>query len=118
MKQADALLFLSPAILPDTKPPESYPRRYSSLDFVSTSNNDCNIFFAQPLLPQSAEDAISPDFDSFLPSLLFRVRNLILYIPFGRHIMFVFDFLLRRKCSNFRGFKQETEEFSLEAGRP
>lgn len=55
--------------------------------------------------------------NSFFPSLLFRIRNLILYIPFGRHIVFVFDSLLRRKCSNFRRFKQESEEFGLEAGR-
>ena len=55
--------------------------------------------------------------NSFFPSLLFRIRNLILYIPFGCHIVFVFDSLLRRKCSNFRRFKQESEEFGLEAGK-
>ena len=52
-------------------------------------------------------------FTSFLQALVPGVGDLVAYVSFSRHVLFVFGFFLRGEVSNFRRIEQETEDFVL-----
>ena len=77
--------------------------------FPKFLNDACAFFLASLFAPFLA---------SLLEPFLLRVGDLILQVTFGSHVVLEFGDFLRRKGSDFGGFKQETEEFALEADRP
>lgn len=55
-------------------------------------------------------------FNPFCLAFLLGVADLIAYVSFCGHVVIVFGLLLRGKCSNICGFKQEFEDFLPQFG--
>ncbi len=57
-------------------------------------------------------------FGSFLHSFLLGIADLVAYVTFGGHGVFVFDFVLGSKCSNICRIKQQFKDFLPQLGQP
>lgn len=89
--------------------------------FPKFLNDACAFFLASlfaPFLASLFKTLLEPLFAPLFEPFLLRVGDLILQVTFGSHVVLEFGDFLRRKGSDFGGFKQETEEFALEADRP
>ena len=85
--------------------------------FTCCTEDFCDNLFRNTLASECFDYTPAFTFSSFFPANLLCRGNLVLYVPFSSHIVFVFDFFLRGKGSNFRRLKQETKEVPFQARR-
>ena len=88
--------------------------------FVGQPGSLSNDFHRDPQLKQCTCRFLSSFFSAFLPTFLqpfvAGVDDLVLYVSCGGHIQLVFGAFVGRKVIQFRGIKQQSEDFLLEFG--